>query len=75
MKNAKTLIDPSAGISLNQAVRAGRALRSDAGSCNGCADGVYRLDDQGRPLVMSVQLRNLTFRLCASCAATLKGEL
>ncbi len=75
MKSANHGQDPSLGISLNTAIRAGRGLRSSLGSCNGCSNGRYELNDKGEPLVLEVALRQLTFRLCANCAQLLKGQL
>jgi len=75
MQGAPTGIHPSQGISLNTAIRAGKGPRSSLGSCNGCTNGRYELNDKGEPLVMEVTLRQLTFRLCANCAQLLKGQL
>ena len=75
MKSAQHGQDPSAGISLNTALRVAHGYRDFAGSCNACTDGQYKLDTAGKAMITEVQIRNYTFRLCQRCRVQLKGSL
>jgi hypothetical protein len=75
MKNAPTPNPDGEGISLNESLRVTHRLdRMNFGSCNACKNPSYSVS-QGRELVTEVWLRNLTFRLCASCCKQLKELL
>lgn len=54
-------------------VRAG--LKTNEGSCNACTNGQYTLNDNNMPMVTSVNLRGLNFRLCERCRQLLKEQL
>lgn len=66
--------DPSAGISLNTALRVASGRREYLGSCNACTAGVYDTED-GVQFTTEVSMRQLTFRLCQRCRLQLKSML
>ena len=74
MKSATHGQDPTAGVSINQAMRVQLGRRQWIGSCNACTDGVYDTED-GIEFTTEVQMRQLTFRLCQCCRMQLKGML
>lgn len=75
MKNAPTPKPDGEGISFNESLRVSHGRdRMNFGSCNACKAPRYNVS-QGRETVTEVELRNLTFRLCASCCKQLKELL
>jgi len=76
MAKASTGVPPDwEGVSLNEAIRVSRANKAWTGSCNACTNGQYELGADGEAVVTNVDLRGMSFRLCARCRGQLKAML